>query len=344
MKSKITNTETFRKALTIMVLAFIFIFLNATITKSQTVFWTENFTNNCSSGCLVSSYTTGPNGAWTWMSTGTNNSFANTWFVSCAENGNAVGDCGTSCTSNNATLHVGNVAGSPLSTLFCPTGDCGAAYDAGITDGSVKANARAASPTINCTGKYSIHLNFNYMADGDTAYDYARIDYYDGITWSTLQQIAFSDNTACIPQGTWTAYPMVILPASANNNPNVKIGFNWTNNDDAMGGDPSIAIDSVRLSYLTTTGVAEENTIANSLNIFPNPATGVVHLNFITNDNSSLKLNILNPEGQTVYTSMNDATTGEFNKMIDLKDLAKGIYFIQIITDKESVIRKIVLQ
>jgi gliding motility-associated-like protein len=40
----------------------------------------------------------------------------------------------------------------------------------------------------------------------------------------------------------------VILPASANNNPNVKIGFLWVNNDDGTGAGPSFAVDDIKLS------------------------------------------------------------------------------------------------
>ena len=37
-----------------------------------------------------------------------------------------------------------------------------------------------------------------------------------------------------MPQGQWTAFS-ILLPVSANNNPSVKIGFNWINNDDNIG-------------------------------------------------------------------------------------------------------------
>ncbi|PCH92367.1 MAG: hypothetical protein COB85_08235, partial [Bacteroidetes bacterium] len=62
----------------------------------------------------------------------------------------------------------------------------------------------------------------------------------------------------CSPQGTWTAFS-ILLPASANNNDSVKIGFNWTNNDDGVGTDPSVAIDDITLSTIppldTATGL-----------------------------------------------------------------------------------------
>ena len=47
-------------------------------------------------------------------------------------------------------------------------------------------------------------------------------------------------------QGRWDS-TSVLLPASANNNATVKIGFRWVNNDDGTGTDPSFAVDSVSL-------------------------------------------------------------------------------------------------
>lgn len=47
-------------------------------------------------------------------------------------------------------------------------------------------------------------------------------------------------------QGVWTSYS-VQLPASANENSSIQIGFNWTNNDDDDATDPSFAVDNVSI-------------------------------------------------------------------------------------------------
>jgi len=202
----------------------------ALVSKSQ-VFWTENFNNGCTTGCQTYA---GPNGSWTFASTGTNASGANSWFISCAENGMPAGSCGDGCSAGgSATLHIGATSPTILK-------DKGAAYNA-----AKETNMRAESPTINCAGKTSITLAFNYIEDGDGTIDNATVWYYDGSNWSQLSDPAKTP-TACAPQGQWTAYS-IALPASANNNANVKIGFNWTNNTSG-GTDPSFAVDSIQIS------------------------------------------------------------------------------------------------
>jgi PKD repeat protein len=226
----------------------------STSLNAQTIFWIENFNNGCSSLCT--SYS-GPNGAWTFSSTGPASACGgattpNIWYISCAENGNAPNACGSGC-GNNATLHVGNDPNSPSAGVFCPTGDCGAAYDAGgycdilSSPPSTITDILAASPTIDCSGKTNITFTFNYIERGQGSNDNASVMYYDGATWSLLADMAKTPTTCGGGQGRWTAYS-VALPSSADNNPNVAIAFHWVNDDDGTGNDPSFAVDSVRLT------------------------------------------------------------------------------------------------
>ncbi len=221
---------------------------------AQQAVWGEEFENGCAGGCYATAYA-GPNGAWTVTNVGTNGACANRWFISCQENGGAVGTCGVGCGSNE-TLHVGNDIGcvSPNGCFFCPTGDCGAAYDASCPPAlcgfccscnSAQTDQRAESPVINLTGITGMTLTFTYMEGGQGTSDNATLWYFDGAVWA---QIADMPKTmVCAGQGTWTAYS-IAMPASANNNASVRIGFRWINNNDGSGADPSIAVDDVQIT------------------------------------------------------------------------------------------------
>lgn len=226
---------------------------------AQTVIWAEQFENGCTTGCYASAYT-GVNGPWTVTNVGAQGACPNRWFVSCRENGNPTGACGTDCTTNNESLHIANelvgVCGSPSGCFFCPAGDCGAAYDAGCPPAlcsfcfcgclSTLTNKRAESPVMNLTGRSSITLTFKYMENGQGATDDFLLEYWNGATWAALSNPAKTAAGGCGGQGLWTNYS-IALPASADNNPNVRIGFRWQNNNDASGADPSVAIDDVQL-------------------------------------------------------------------------------------------------
>lgn len=217
------------------------------IVNAQTI-WTETFSNGCASGCLATSY-----GGWTQTATGANGGASNIWYVSGAECGNAPGLCGSSCGGTDPSLHISANPIGECSCIFCPT-DCGAAYDAssigacfGICGSSnVTTNKRIESPVINCTGYSNIILSFNFIHNGnDGSNDECSVWYYDGSAWNNLGVLPRTVGI-CSPQGYWTNYT-IQLPASANNNPNVRIGFNWKNNANGAGTDPSVAIDDIVL-------------------------------------------------------------------------------------------------
>ena len=211
---------------------------------AQTILWSEDFGFGCNQGQSAVGFST-TNGTWTETQTGSNDPESNLWFVSATEAGTGLGQCGDGCGNNsnltNRTLHIG--ANDGITTI-----DGGASYNAGGFCGLLFCSAtdrRIESPTINCSGNSNITLGFNYIEGGQGSIDDASCWYFDGTSWSLL--VNMPKTSFCGAQGLWDSI-QVVLPASANNNPNVKIGFRWVNDDtDGTGTDPSIAIDDVLL-------------------------------------------------------------------------------------------------
>ncbi len=211
-------------------------------------FWTENFGTDfgfcVSQGTLANGNNNG-NGPWTVVNVGVNGGNANNWFMSATANGpNANNECVQSCITNpplnNRTLHI--------SQTLAGDADTGVNYyETGFT---VVANTsrRAESPTINCTGQYTIEVDFDFIHQGSGT-DRCLLQYFDGTTWATLTQLP-NTTLNCGTQGQWNQFN-ISLPASANNNANVKIGFLWENNDDSVWSNAfllSVAVDNLELS------------------------------------------------------------------------------------------------
>jgi gliding motility-associated-like protein len=228
---------------------FLFLFIWAVVFPTATnaqIFYSENFDGVVCPGVTGCDHTLV---GWTQTITGPEGTTPNKFYISCAENGNVAGLCGTGCGSDQS-LHVGNIPGSPAS-IFCPAGDCGASYDASA---GCETNRRVESPVINCAGFTGITISFVYMENGEGALDDAALWYFDGTSWSIIDALA-KTSLACAPQGTWTAFSLA-LPASADLNPNVRIGFGWINNGNNAGSDPSFAIDDVTLTATPVVPVA----------------------------------------------------------------------------------------
>jgi len=209
--------------------------------KAQTQFWFEDFGTNPVCASVQGTVYTSTNGAWNGSVTGTHQALANAWWVSALEAGMGVGNCGDGCLSNptitNRTMHIS------LNPSF---GDLGAAYLAGT---GANSNIRVQSPTINCSGKTGIAMNLKYIMWGVVNQDFCELMYSadNGVTWSTLGIPPQTPTASCAGQGLWTTHS-VNLPASANNNATVKVGFRWQNIN-TTGADPSVALDDIALTY-----------------------------------------------------------------------------------------------
>lgn len=196
-----------------------------TASKAQTTIFNEDFT-------------TGGTG-WTLnVNSGTNaTSQSNQWEINASEGGVTPPGCGVANNGNN-TLHI------TCTSLFCGSLITGAVYNA-----SNITNKRAESPFINTTGYSSLTLTFNFISNGDGPFDNASVLYNSGSGWNTLSA-SIKSSLCGSGAGQWTVYS-VSLPSSCNNISNLKIGFNWTNNADNIGTDPSVAIDDVKITAPT---------------------------------------------------------------------------------------------
>jgi hypothetical protein len=209
--------------------------------KAQTQFWFEDFGTNPVCASVQGTVYTSTNGAWNGSVTGTHQALANAWWVSALEAGMGVGNCGDGCLSNptitNRTMHI---------SLNPSLGDIGSAYAAGA---GANSNIRVQSPTINCSGKNGIAMNYKFIHWGIINQDYCEVMYSadNGVTWSSLGIPPQTPTASCAGQGLW-ATQTINLPASASNNSTVKIGFRWQNIN-ATGSDPSVAIDDIALTY-----------------------------------------------------------------------------------------------
>ncbi len=218
------------------------------------VFWSEDFGTDpgaCSNQNQLATATVLPNGSWSETIMAAEGGVPNQWFISATEAFTGTGNCGDGCLGNpaldNQTLHVGS-----LGVGLCPSGDCGAAYNAGANGETHK---RIESPVIDCSGQSTITLTFDYMHFGETGTDAASLLYFDGVTWTPLT-VPLPQAACCggpcdglFTQGQWSPIPYTIaLPPSADNNPNVQIGFSWDNDGNNSGADPSFAVDNIELS------------------------------------------------------------------------------------------------
>jgi hypothetical protein len=178
--------------------------------------------------------------------TGNNGADANYWVISDSEGGVTPPGCGIA-NNGNATMHITAAILPGLGALY-NTGGPGSCPDISCPE----ANIRADSPMINTVGNSNLTLEFDFISVGDLMNDNASVWYNDGSGWSQLTATIKSLVCPGTGQGEWTTYSEP-LPASCENITNLQIGINWTNNEDSIGSDPSVAINDLMVSAIGAT-------------------------------------------------------------------------------------------
>ncbi len=85
---------------------------------------------------------------------------------------------------------------------------------------------------------------------------------------------------------------------------------------------------------LSATSISENE--LSSLNVYPNPSTGVFNINGLS---SNVKMTVSNAQGQELYSKF---VTG--NTQLDLTSQPKGVYFIKFMNDSSLRVEKVVIK
>ena len=75
----------------------------------------------------------------------------------------------------------------------------------------------------------------------------------------------------------------------------------------------------------------------------PNPSRDVFNVAFTSEDVQDLEVRVINVVGEVVYTEDLQQFVGEYTKSLDLATYTKGVYFLEITTNYQNVIRKLAL-
>ena len=93
----------------------------------------------------------------------------------------------------------------------------------------------------------------------------------------------------------------------------------------------SNACGSDTLTYNINVNIGiEENPLANSLNVYPNPANSTVNINFTAVSSADAVIRLVDAQGREVMNVQERAAGGEFKRELDVSQLASGIYMIEI--------------
>ena len=87
-----------------------------------------------------------------------------------------------------------------------------------------------------------------------------------------------------------------------------------------------------------------ENALSRSLEVFPNPATDKVSVNFTSDKGKQASIRILDPSGKVVMQLRQGITGDKFETVIKIGDLADGVYLMEISDGNMQANRRLIKQ
>lgn len=121
---------------------------------------------------------------------------------------------------------------------------------------------------------------------------------------------------------------------------NVLFKFEFTR--DSVNPGNNIYLDNINIQ--TASGVFEQEGILEAIQLYPNPTSDVTNLHIVSKKNTVIGLKVTDITGKMVIENRDLLIyKGNNDKSIDLKDLAKGVYFMEILVDEFFYVKKLII-
>ncbi|RLD80311.1 MAG: hypothetical protein DRJ15_07360 [Bacteroidetes bacterium] len=88
----------------------------------------------------------------------------------------------------------------------------------------------------------------------------------------------------------------------------------------------------------------EEPVAFTELEVFPNPATDALNVNFQLDNSQSIEMRLVNVTGEAIYSDKLTNVSGSVNHKIDVSNFAKGIYILNLTSGEGTVNKKIIIK
>lgn len=101
---------------------------------------------------------------------------------------------------------------------------------------------------------------------------------------------------------------------------------------------------SERIEVLATVVGIDEISILSDLNVYPNPTSDILNVNFTLLQSSKIQLSIVNQLGQTIITQQVTGNTAQNTVQLDLSNLATGLYQLEFVVDGKTAVQKLIVE
>jgi hypothetical protein len=96
--------------------------------------------------------------------------------------------------------------------------------------------------------------------------------------------------------------------------------------------------------YYTLGGARLDNVIVSDLNVYPNPSRDVFNISFSSDELQSISIRVVNVIGEEIFKEELTDFDGTYTHELDMSKKSKGVYFLEISSEKGTLNSKMILQ
>ena len=106
-----------------------------------------------------------------------------------------------------------------------------------------------------------------------------------------------------------------------------------------------ITIENYEPPQKNSSALAIQETNISALNVYPNPASGIMNISYELQSQSTVAVDIYNAAGQTVYSKTIENQQACLQTMpVDVSEFSAGIYSLVLKTDKGNMFQRIIVE
>jgi hypothetical protein len=126
----------------------------------------------------------------------------------------------------------------------------------------------------------------------------------------------------------------------------------------SLGYEASTSIARVNFTYSTgcesprtmvigevdcVVGIEDNKSLVNNFQVYPNPSNGLFTIDLTTQKEEDFNLTVRDVQGKLIYEEQIEVN-GKYRDDLDLNELAKGVYYLQIQNDEAVKVEKLIIQ
>jgi len=149
------------------------------------------------------------------------------------------------------------------------------------------------------------------------------VNIYDATNNQLLATLS-GDHSGDLPDPVYCENGEIFITFQANNIIN---GPGWTA-DWSIG---NVTVDEQKESF-------------SNLSIYPNPTENILNISFYLDKKQSFETKLISVTGEVVYSEKAESFLGNYSNTIDISNLTKGVYFLSLTNENESINKKVVVK